>query len=876
MYSQYQRYQPTNNASTTVSAQWTGSQWVTPSSSSSSPMPTSATSTPNNSAVVQSSTYSSYNNNDRISQNTKPTTATAAATTTVPNAELSQMYTKYYHQWNNKSQEQNRLARTLPPNTSQRDEAERASQWADYYAQQSSAAAHFYAGSAHGGTSPPPLPPPPPADNAASSINNCVQQQQQQQQQQPQHQYQVQRPQPQQQLQQQQPVNNNTKKFPSRWDRGPPASISETQTPAAPAWQRPTQQPQQTQIQPQLQQQPQAPDGMKNYVHRCLSRCNTDSQRTTVQKQIEQLISNAIQTGTMHTMNWDTVDLIPVPGERQGLNLGEGGVGGRHLQQQQQQQQQHLQNYQHHPPPPVRDPRPMKKARTTHISSSNNNNDTNYYGPSTSSTDESPSRKSAPNFQGSNKNNHQQISQVGYYGPSSSCGNSVNSQDSNNYYGNHGNKQQSQQQRKHQQHKKKNKTSSSDEKKYGYYGDVNRNDSFGETEDDFISLPGNSNKGTKNQQQSNKKKQNKNNKKQQQYKLDGFNRTTEKMAKRADRFSGKGGIASAAGAPTAASGKNVERYMGRAVIGGSQRRLDETDYVQMTVKGTCSTLEKEYLRLTAPPRAELVRPKHILEQHLQNLKLERARNKNTESSPHQKKNRDYAWFCSQFKALRQDLTVQRINDVVTVDTYETHARVALEEGDLNEYNQCQTQLKELYRMLSSPPSDTSSSRKEALKNQNEFIAYRIIYYVFLTGNKKYDGGSSDLLKIMLSLTNDQREDPCIQHALKVRVAVAEFDYHAFFRLQDSCPNLGAFLMDIMVPQVRFGALQRVCKAFRPSIPVKFILNELGFDADDSSQLKEGQEWLISHGCVLSTDEETLLTKDSAVTESNLTKKSSLI
>ena len=36
---------------------------------------------------------------------------------------------------------------------------------------------------------------------------------------------------------------------------------------------------------------------------------------------------------------------------------------------------------------------------------------------------------------------------------------------------------------------------------------------------------------------------------------------------------------------------------------------------------------------------------------------------------------------------------------------------------------------------------------DALKNRNEFIAYRIIYYVFLSGNKKYEGGSSDIFKL---------------------------------------------------------------------------------------------------------------------------------
>ncbi len=49
-----------------------------------------------------------------------------------------------------------------------------------------------------------------------------------------------------------------------------------------------------------------------------------------------------------------------------------------------------------------------------------------------------------------------------------------------------------------------------------------------------------------------------------------------------------------------------------------------------------------------------------------------------------------------------------------VDVYEFHARLALTEGDLHEYNQCQTQLIELY----------DSGLHGA---HNEFAAYRILY-----------------------------------------------------------------------------------------------------------------------------------------------------
>ena len=346
---------------------------------------------------------------------------------------------------------------------------------------------------------------------------------------------------------------------------------------------------------------------------------------------------------------------------------------------------------------------------------------------------------------------------------------------------------------------------------------------------------------------------------------DGFERSNATLNARQARFSGQGGLSDAA-KPNIIN--NVERYMGKTVIGGT-RKLNEEDFEAMTCKGTCTVLEKEYLRLTAPPRAELVRPEPILKEHLANLKALWLK-------PEKKRGGggklDYVWFCSQFKALRQDLTVQRIFNAFAVHVYETHARIALEQGDLNEFNQCQTQLKELYEKNSHDESE-----KAGLKNETEFIAYRILYYVFLSGNKKYEGGSSDMMKILLTLSSEQRADPTISHALKVRVAVAEYDYHAFFTLQDDCPNMGAYLMDYLVPSVRRDALQRIQKAFRPHIPVDYVLSELGFDMTDDEDAKEGREWLQSCGCKFSDDGKSFLTKDSVLKDPDLTnKKSSLI
>jgi hypothetical protein len=183
----------------------------------------------------------------------------------------------------------------------------------------------------------------------------------------------------------------------------------------------------------------------------------------------------------------------------------------------------------------------------------------------------------------------------------------------------------------------------------------------------------------------------------------GFEKSSRVLTKRANRLSGPGGILKASNTATTLDGH--EKYRKR-MIGGSQKILDQQDFEKttITVKGTCLTLEKEYLRLAAPPRAELVRPKPVLERYLANLKQDYADWKH-----------DYLWFFSHLKAVRQDCTVQRIQAVFAVEVYETHAKIALQEGDLNEYNQCQTQLKELYET------------GEAVENDAEFIAYCLLY-----------------------------------------------------------------------------------------------------------------------------------------------------
>lgn len=197
------------------------------------------------------------------------------------------------------------------------------------------------------------------------------------------------------------------------------------------------------------------------------------------------------------------------------------------------------------------------------------------------------------------------------------------------------------------------------------------------------------------------------------------------------------------------------------------------------IVGTCETLEKKYLRLTAPPVPSNVRPERVLRQTLDLLKKKWRKESN------------YSYICDQFKSMRQDLTVQRIKNEFTVSVYEIHARIALEKGDVGEYNQCQTQLRSLYALgLDGNPV--------------EFKAYRILYFIH-TANRT---GLNDTLA---DLTAAEKEERPIKHALSVRSAVALGNYHKFFQLYLDTPNMGAYLMDMFVVRERLAALCNMCK-----------------------------------------------------------------
>lgn len=202
-----------------------------------------------------------------------------------------------------------------------------------------------------------------------------------------------------------------------------------------------------------------------------------------------------------------------------------------------------------------------------------------------------------------------------------------------------------------------------------------------------------------------------------------------------------------------------------------------TNYKTTTIVGTNTNLEKSYLRLTSLPNPDQIRPQYILEKSL-DLILNKWKNKEV----------DYLYMEEQFKSIRQDMTIQNIKNEFTVKVYEQNAKVSLNTKDLDQFNQCQSQLINLYR-------------EDIKGNQKEFFAYRIIYSSLV--NLKFEIEDISKETFIYKYKNSVE----IKNALNIRRALNQKNYLDFFKYYKECPNMGKQLIEPFINRFRVLLLQ---------------------------------------------------------------------
>ena len=281
---------------------------------------------------------------------------------------------------------------------------------------------------------------------------------------------------------------------------------------------------------------------------------------------------------------------------------------------------------------------------------------------------------------------------------------------------------------------------------------------------------------------------------------------------------------------------------------------DDVDWSALKIVGTSTSLEKSYFRLTSPPTAEVVRPPAVLTAALERLLLIRAAGERT-----------YAYLCDQMKAIRQDLTVQGVKGAVAVRVYEEHARMAIEVGDMSEYNQCQTQLMVLYadKPSSAVANETEhSARVEGnheekdvttngrhdegvWENETEFVMYRLCYYLLVNNQPA-------IASYLRSLTPTQLSLPTLQLLLQLRSAVATDDFYTFLNRYHQTPYMAPRLLQHLCPRMRWMGVQVLVRGFKPTrVEVEMFVGALGFGVERD----ECVEFLVGCGVVLSDDKQ---------------------
>jgi len=206
--------------------------------------------------------------------------------------------------------------------------------------------------------------------------------------------------------------------------------------------------------------------------------------------------------------------------------------------------------------------------------------------------------------------------------------------------------------------------------------------------------------------------------------------------------------------------------------------------VQMTVIGKSQSLEKQYLRLTGDANPDMIRPLPVLKNS-----LEYCLSKFNQ-------NNEYEYIRDQLRSIRQDLTVQHIEDEFCAEVYEKTIFLSIEHKDWDNFNQSLSPLEVLYEN-----GFGKDSNKEMIR------AFKLIYLVGV--NDKFG-----LYSYIPKLQKRDLEAPMVQIALKIWSYVSQRAWISFFELYKTVDHLTKNIMSIAADYIRKIAVNTISSAMR--------------------------------------------------------------
>ena len=260
--------------------------------------------------------------------------------------------------------------------------------------------------------------------------------------------------------------------------------------------------------------------------------------------------------------------------------------------------------------------------------------------------------------------------------------------------------------------------------------------------------------------------------------------------------------------PNLKNAKNKNNKVGKFLYNTQNLSNDDIAKESHIIVGTSTKLEKEYLRLAGDSELDPsnFRPLSILKKSL-NFCLNKFKNNN-----------DYEYISEQLRSIRQDIRVQHIEDPFCVLVYETHAKLAIENGDWGNFNQSMEPLESLYR-----------SNFGEFSHICQFYCYRILYLI----------GVDDIAGLYSFIPRIEQkvfESKDVQFALNIWRIASSGEWMRFFRKMKKAPPHVAGVMQIKAQSFRDQALSCIQKGFRQ---IKFTMEDyrtfLCFDDDDATR-----------------------------------------